>query len=125
MDMKITFPENLRVDAQYGPFNISTNQDGTTPPPFALFLASIGTCAGIYVLSFCKQRGLSTDGMEITQQMDTDPSTRRIKDIRLNIKLPNGFPEKYKKAVIRSADQCAVKQHLISPPQFTIQTVEN
>jgi ribosomal protein S12 methylthiotransferase accessory factor len=125
MDMKISFPENLRVDAQYGPFKISTNQDGTTPPPFALFLASIGTCAGIYVLSFCKRRGLSTDGMEITQHMDTDPSTRTIKMIRLNIKLPDGFPEKYKKAVIRSADQCAVKQHLISPPQVTIQTVEN
>ncbi len=121
MDMKITFPDKLRVDAQYGPFDISTNQDGSTPPPFALFLASIGTCAGVYVLSFCKQRGLDTDGLEIVQSMDTDPATRMIKTVNLDIKLPKNFPAKYKDAIMRSADQCAVKQHLIEPPNFNIQ----
>ena len=123
VNLKVTFPDNLRVDAEYGPFTLSTNQDGTAPPPFALFLASIGTCAGIYVLSFCRQRGLPTDGLEITQKMDTDPLTRMIKKVTLDIHLPEGFPEKYKEAVIRSADQCAVKQHMINPPKFEINTV--
>ncbi len=123
MNLKVTFPGNLRVDAEYGPFTIPTNQDGTAPPPWALFLASIGTCAGIYVLSFCKQRGLPTDGLEIIQKMDSDPFTNMIKKITLDIHLPAGFPEKYKAAIIRSADQCAVKQHMIEPPQFEINTI--
>lgn len=122
MDLKITFPGGLEVDAQYGPMTIKTNQDGSAPAPFALFLASIGTCAGIYVLSFCQQRGLNTDGLEITQRMSSDPLTHMIRDITLDIKLPADFPDKYREAVIRAADQCAVKKHLAQPPSFTIQT---
>ncbi len=120
MDLKVTFPGGLQVNAEYGPFIIPTNQDGSAPPPFALFLASIGTCAGIYVLSFCKQRGLSTDGLEIVQKMESDPFTHMVKKVTLDIHLPLDFPEKYREAVIRAADQCAVKKHLAEPPQFEI-----
>lgn len=123
MDLKVNFPGGLAVNAEYGPFNITTNQNGTAPPPFALFLASIGTCAGIYVLSFCQQRGLPTEGLEIKQKMETDPMTRMIKKLVLDIHLPANFPEKYKEAVIRSADQCAVKKHMVAPPEFEINTV--
>ncbi|HNS72354.1 MAG TPA: OsmC family protein [bacterium] len=122
MDIKISFPGGQRVDAQYGPVTIPTNQDGSAPAPFALFLASIGTCAGIYVLSFCNQRGLNTAGLEITQRMITDPLSHMIRKIQLEIKLPAGFPEKYRDAVIRAADQCAVKKHMAQPPEFSITT---
>ncbi|NIA30242.1 MAG: osmotically inducible protein OsmC [Actinobacteria bacterium] len=120
MNLKVKFPGGLRVDAEYGPFTIPTNQDGSAPPPFALFLASIGTCAGIYVLSFCMQRGISTEGLEITQDMDINPFTSIIKKVTLDIHLPKDFPEKYKDAVIRAADQCAVKKHFEEPPEFEI-----
>ena len=123
MELKINFPGQLAVHAEYGPFNIATNQDGTAPPPFALFLASIGTCAGIYVLGFCRQRGLSTEGLEILQHMITDPVTRMIRKVKLEIKLPSDFPEKYREAVIRAADQCAVKKHMIDPPEFEIEAL--
>lgn len=123
MDLRVTFPGNLQVNAEYGPFVIETNQDGSAPPPFALFLASIGTCAGIYVLSFCKQRGIPTDGLEIIQRMESDPVTHMIKKVILDIHLPAGFPEKYREAVIRAADQCAVKKHLAAPPAFEINTL--
>jgi len=123
MNLNVKFPGGLAVNAEYGPFNILTNQDGTAPPPFALFLASIGTCAGIYVLGFCQQRGLATEGLEIKQKVETDPFTRMIKKVKLDIHLPADFPEKYKKAVIRSADQCAVKKHMVSPPEFEINTL--
>lgn len=120
MNLQVSFPGGLRVDANYGPFNIPTNQDGTAPPPFALFLASIGTCAGIYVLSFCKQRGIDTEGMTIDQKMDVDPFTQMISKVTLDINLPADFPEKYKDAVIRAADQCAVKKHFEKVPQFEV-----
>ncbi|MDZ7725526.1 MAG: OsmC family protein [candidate division KSB1 bacterium] len=122
MNLKVKFPGGLKVDADYGPFTIETDQKGSAPPPFALFLASIGTCAGIYVLNFCKSRKLSIEGLEIDQSMQTDPVTRLIKTVTLDIKLPKEFPEKYKSAIIRSAEQCAVKKHLVTPPQFNIVT---
>ena len=123
MDIKVTFPGGQRVDAQYGPMTIATDQNGSAPPPFALFLASIGTCAGIYVKYFCDQRGVSTDGVEIVQRMHSDPFTHMVKKIELDINLPAGFPEKYKDAVIRAADQCAVKKHLQQAPQIQVNAI--
>jgi putative redox protein len=125
LKLKVKFPGDKRVDAEYGPFTIMTNQDGTAPPPFALFLASIGTCAGIYVKNFCDQRGISTKGLEIEQNMDFDPITRMIKRVTLDIQIPEDFPEKYRDAIIRAADQCAVKKHILKAPHFRINTILN
>jgi ribosomal protein S12 methylthiotransferase accessory factor len=122
MDMKIVFPGGERVDALLGNMVVATDQNGTAPTPFVLFLASIGTCAGIYVLGFCRHRGLSTDGIEIVQRLHTNPVTRMIEAVDLDIVVPPGFPEKYHEALIRAASQCAVKKHLEQPPTFNVQT---
>ena len=87
-----------------------------------LFLASMGTCAGIYVLSFCQQRGLPTEDIRIRQSMEMDPATHMVSQVNLDIDLPAGFPEKYKAALIKSAQLCAVKRHLENPPHFKIET---
>jgi ribosomal protein S12 methylthiotransferase accessory factor len=122
MEMEITFPGGARVDATMGNTVIPTDQDGTAPAPFGLFLASIGTCAGIYVLGFCQHRGLSTEGIKITQRMHFDPTTRMVREVDLDIIVPPEFPERYHEALIRAADQCAVKKHLEVPPTFNVQT---
>ncbi len=131
MDMIVTFPGGARVDAQFGPHTIRTDQppqaggDGSAPAPFALFLASIGTCAGIYVLGFCRQRGLPTDGIRVVQRMEADPRTGMISNIGLDIEVPPAFPAKYHDALVRAASQCAVKKHLEAPPQFEVRAVVN
>jgi putative redox protein len=122
MEMEIVFPGGARVDAVMGDMVIKTDQDGSAPAPFGLFLASIGTCAGIYVLSFCKQRGLPTNGVRIVQRMDRNPLTGMISNIELDIQVPPDFPEKYREALVRSAAQCAVKKHLENPPVFDVHT---
>ncbi|MFU8772578.1 MAG: OsmC family protein [Anaerolineales bacterium] len=128
MEMKIDFPGGARVDAHFGSFTVRTDQpvsaggDGSAPTPFSLFLTSIGTCAGIYVLGFCKQRGLPTDGISIVQRAKTDPSSGMVGKIELEIQVPANFPEKYLPSLIKSAELCAVKKHIEKPPQFEIQT---
>ena len=122
MEMEIVFPGGARVDALMGNMVITTDQDGSAPAPFALFLASIGTCAGIYVLGFCQHRGLSTEGIKIIQRLHFDPQTRMVAEVDLDIVVPPKFPEKYHDALIRAADQCAVKKHMEIPPRFNEQT---
>jgi len=95
---------------------------GSAPTPFAIFLSSIGTCAGIYVLGFCRQRGLPTEGIRIIQRMHTDPRTGLVGNIDLEIQVPPDFPAKYYDALINSARLCAVKKHLENPPEFNITT---
>jgi len=125
-DMEITFPGGKKVSANWHGFEIATDQpaggggEGSAPTPFDLFLASLGTCAGIFVLGFIQSRGLSTEGLKIVQSMDWDPASHLMKKISFRIELPKGFPEKYKDAVIKSAEQCLVKRTLHAPPAFEI-----
>ncbi len=92
--------------------------DNSAPAPFDLFLLSIGTCAGYYVLSFLQQRGLSTDGAGIVLRREVDQDSHLPSKISLEIRLPGDFPEKYRDAVVRAAEQCAVKRALENPPAF-------
>jgi len=126
MEMVVTFPGGARVDASVGHHTVRTDQppqgggEDSAPAPFSLFLASIGTCAGIYVLGFCKQRGLSTEGIRIVQHVEPDRQTGMVGRIRLDIQVPSAFPEKYYDALVRSASQCTVKKHLETPPAFDV-----
>src|SRR5512145_1148711 len=124
MEMVIDFPGGARVDAHFGPFTVQTDQPpaASAPTPFATFLASIGTCAGIYVLGFCQQRGLPTEGVRIVQRMHNNPLTSLIQKIDLEIQVPPTFPEKYLSSLVRSAELCAVKKHLENPPKFEVTT---
>lgn len=128
MDMIIEFPGGAKVDATFGGFTVKTDQppmgggDGSAPSPFETFLASIGTCAGIYVLGFCRQRGLPTDGIRIIQRTRRDPMTGLVGQVDLEIQVPPSFPEKYHESLVRSANMCAVKKHLEHPPSFNTYT---
>jgi ribosomal protein S12 methylthiotransferase accessory factor len=124
MEMLIDFPGGSRVDAHFGGFTVATDQPpaASAPSPFELFLASIGTCAGIYVLGFCGQRGLPTAGIRIMERVNHDPLTGMVEQIDLEIQVPPTFPEKYRDSLIRSAELCAVKKHLEKPPRFEITT---
>lgn len=127
MEMIIDFPGGARVDAHFGGLTVKTDQptmgkEVTDPTPFALFLSSIGTCAGIYVLGFCQQRNLPTEGIRIVQRVNRDNASGMVDLIDLEIQVPESFPAKYYESLIRSADLCAVKKHLANPPKFNVFT---
>lgn len=126
--MEIFFNGGKVVTAKLDDHLIITDQPvdngggNTAPAPFDLYLASIGTCAGIYVKSFCDRRNIPTDGIKIVQNIEYDPLKRLPSRISLDIKIPAGFPEKYKEAVINAAELCAVKKSIADPPKFEIMT---
>ena len=127
MSMVITFPGNKRVCADYKGFTIETDQpapagDGSAPAPFDLFLASIGTCAGIYALGFMQQRGIDTEGTRLVMDHEVDPATGLVCKIKLDLQLPPGFPDEYRAVVVRAMELCTVTKHLHDPPSFEVAT---
>jgi ribosomal protein S12 methylthiotransferase accessory factor len=86
-----------------------------------LFLASIATCAGYYVLAFCNKREIPTEKAAVVMKTRRNPETKRIEKISIEIQLPPKFPEKYKKAVIKAVDSCSVKAHILNPPVFEVE----
>jgi putative redox protein len=126
--MEITFDGGKIITAHHHGHAIKTDQPiagggtNSAPAPFDLFLASIGTCAGIFVKSFCDQRGIPTDKIKIIQSIDFDLQKHLPSKIKLDIQLPVDFPEKYRSAVINAADLCAVKRAIADPPVFEVVT---
>lgn len=127
--MEIRFPGGMQVDALHEGFRIRTDQPvahgggATAPSPFDLFLASIGTCAGFYALRFCQQRNLDVEGLALSVALERDEGGRRINRLRIAVHLPVSFPERYREAILRAIDQCAVKRHLVQPPEIDVITV--
>jgi putative redox protein len=124
--MEITFDGGKVVTAHSHGHIIKTDQPvssggfDSAPAPFELFLASIGTCAGIYVKSFCDNRKIPTENIKIIQRTEYDKETGLPVNITLDIQLPADFPEKYIAPVISVAELCKVKKSIVNPPVFQI-----
>ena len=124
--MEISLPGGKKVDANYKGFTIKTDQskkeggDGSAPEPFSFFLSSIGTCTGLYVLSFCQKRNISTNDIKMILKTVKNEKTKMIDKIFIEIQAPKTFPDNYKKAVIKAANLCTVKKHLDKPPKIEI-----
>ena len=127
--MTVSFPGGKKVNARYDGFEIATDQatesggNGSAPEPFDYFLASLATCAGIYVLGFCQKRDIPYDGISLTQSWEREEKTKRLANVRISIEVPSDFPEKYRDALVRVANQCTVKKTLENPPEFTVETI--
>jgi putative redox protein len=128
-EMTVTFPGGKRVDTRIGDHVIRTDQpvsnggEDSAPSPFNLFLAAIGTCAGIYVAGFCQKRGIPTEGVSIRQRNHVDSETGVLARVELDIQVPATFPERYREALVRVAEQCAVKKAIQAQPVFEVRTV--
>lgn len=127
--INVTFLEGVQVNANVDGFDILTDQPETNggsnsaPNPYYLFLASLATCAGFFAQRFCREREIATEGLGLALDMERDQATHTTTKITMALKLPEGFPEKYKKAILRAADQCAVKRTLENPPEIEMITV--
>jgi len=127
--MEITFPGGVQVNAQFNGFEIASDQpernggQNSAPSPFDFFLASLGTCAGFFALRFCQQRDLSTDGLRLQLTTERNAETKRLDRVAITMQLPIDFPEKYRSAIIRATDQCAVKKALLDPPEIELITI--
>ncbi len=124
--MEVRFTGGKQVEASFDGFTVQTDQGpanggaGTAPEPYDLFLASLATCAGVYVLGFCQNRGIPHEGIRIRQRWERDDKGR-LTDVRLDIEVPPGFPEKYHDALVRVAGKCSVKRTMQDPPEFHIE----
>ena len=128
MEMEVSFPGGVAVEAHFAGFTVRTDQPtdagggNSAPSPYSLFFASLATCAGFYALRFCQVRQIDTAGLGLKLLMDRD-AQGHVATIRIELRLPPGFPEKYKGAIVRAVDGCTVKRTVLDPPKFEIVTV--
>ena len=122
----VSFPGGVAVDATYEGHTVHTDQPvpaggaDSAMSPFDLFFASIATCMGFYALRFCQERSLSTEGLHLTLEPVREQEGKRVTLVRISVHLPAAFPEKYRPAIEKAIDHCAVKKHIVEPPRFEL-----
>jgi putative redox protein len=124
-EITVTLPGRRRVDAMIGAHTVHTDQpldnggEDTAPSPFELFLAAIGSCAGIFVQGFCAARKIPFEQIRIIERPGYD-AAGALTSVDLELLLPDDFPEKYRAAVLKVVEQCSVKRAIAAQPQFTV-----
>ncbi len=124
-EITITLTGGRKIDALVGAHVIHTDQPlnnggtDTAPSPFELFLASIGTCAGIFVQGFCAARQIPFEEIRIVERPSLDDAGT-LQSVDLELVLPASFPEKYRAAVLKVVEQCSVKRAIAAQPKFEV-----
>lgn len=129
MELKVTLEGNKKVSTQVGDHRIMTDQpeknggSNSAPAPYDLFVASIATCAGFYVQSYCDNKNIDASGIEIVLKATRDDKNV-INGFVTTIQVPAEFPEKLYGALEKVAAQCAVKKTIVNAPEFSVHTVK-
>lgn len=127
-DIRVELGPGRQVYAHVGDFTVKTDQPADYgganefPSPFNTFLASLATCAGVFVQGFCQKRGIPTEGISLKQTMRYGEDGV-LSAVDVEILLPESFPEKYRDAVVKVAEGCSVKKAIAAHPTFVVRAV--
>jgi ribosomal protein S12 methylthiotransferase accessory factor len=129
MEITVNFLENLRLEAKFDDFTITTDQpirykgDGSAPSPFDYFLASSVLCAAYFVRVYCLARDIPTDDIRLSQNNIIDPENRYKQIFQIQVELPDDISQRDRAGILRSIDRCTVKKVVQQTPEFKIETV--
>ena len=126
MNVAVSFPGGVAVEADVKGHTVRTDQ----PPPLGGGLgrqrrstSSSPRSRRAWASTPCtsvRSGGIATEGLGLSVETVRDEEKKRLSTIRVALTLPPGFPEKYKGAIGRAVDQCAVKKHMVEPPAFEL-----
>lgn len=131
MEIKVNFLENLRLEAKFDDFTVTTDQpirykgDGSAPSPFDYFLASSALCAAYFVRVYCLARNIATDDIRLSQNNIIDPENRYNQIFKIDVELPEYISKRDRAGILRSIDRCTVKNVVQQNPDFNITIVDS
>lgn len=124
---RIVFTGGARVEVQVGDFVLRSDEPvsrggrGSAPSQLELFAGALGCSAGYSVLSFCRVRGLVTDGIALSQRLEFKHAGGLV--VHLEIDLPRSFPQKYREELLGAAQGCMLKRAIEAEPEFEVHLV--
>jgi len=94
------------------------------PTPTELFVASLAGCVGFYAERFLRRHGIAPDGLRVECEFAMAERPARVERIELRLRLPAGFPESRRAALMAVVEHCTVHNSLTRPPTIEIQLVQ-
>lgn len=90
------------------------------PTPVDLLAGSLGACIVFYVARWCQEAGIACDGFTVKVEYTHDREAHCVPVIGVEVRLPEGFPEQRKAALLKVAQSCTVHNTLCSAPQIEV-----
>ncbi len=94
---------------------------GMTPPE--LFMASLGTCIGVYAVSYCEKAGFDCTDLTVTLSWEKDDSGSRIGSVSARLALPRADPGNRREAILKAATSCYLHNTVSKWPGLEIELV--
>jgi putative redox protein len=121
---EVTFPSPTRIQARSKGLTVEVGPppdrggDPEAYGPFDILLCSLATCTGFQVAEFLRERGFDTAGAGVHIEAGRSDTTHLLERVSIEIRVPDGFPERYRDAIIRAAGLCFIKQQLGEKPEI-------
>ena len=103
------------------PEGFGGKDEGPTPPE--IFMDSLASCVGVYVVGYCNRAGLNTEGLTISVDWKKELKEKPyyIKKIDVKIALPNAEVGSRKEELLSIANSCLIHETLERKPQVNIE----
>lgn len=127
MKMEVSWQENFILKAKCGEHEVFADQhqsEGGTDKaltPAELFVASLGTCIGVYAVRFCKRHNLPTAGLKVLLDWTVVKDPWRIGSIRAEIHYPHDISDSEKKGLLRLAKACFIHETILHQPEIVVE----
>lgn len=127
MHVKIVHFERVRFSIQAREHTIVSDQPaenggqdtGMTPPE--LLLASLGSCAAYYAVSYLQTRKLAESGVEVTVNAEKLKQPARTGNFVIHVHCPVPLTEAQSQGLLRSVQLCIVHNTLTHGSQIAIE----
>jgi putative redox protein len=127
MKMEVNLQEGFLFKAVCGGQEVFTDQHQAeggkdqAMTPAELFVASLGTCIGVYAARFCKRHNLPTEGLKVGLDWTVLKDPWRIGSVKAEIHYPHQIAETERKGLLRMAEACFVHESIVHPPEIVVE----
>lgn len=90
--------------------------DNTAPTPTEFFMASLGSCAGLFAVRYLQTAKLNPEGLSIDLDWKFDRNKTRIERIQISVSVPNATLGRRKKALLMVVRKCIIHNTLKNYP---------
>jgi putative redox protein len=127
MKLEVDLAQGFRFKAVCRNHEVITDQsekEGGTDQamtPAELFIASLGTCIGVYAVRFCRRHNLPTEGLKVSMDWTVVKDPVRIGSVKAEIHYPHDIPDAERQGLLRMAEACFVHESIVHKPEIVIE----
>jgi uncharacterized OsmC-like protein len=115
------FRVQIRDHVFFSDMSIKDGGKDEAPSPAELLVSSLGACLGMTINTYCKSHGYDSKDMDISMTYLLADNPKRIKNITIDIVLPENFPDNRKQAILNSMKSCVIFNSLDKSTEIDIE----